>query len=166
VTSPAVHVRRATHADAAALAETIVAAFQEYRGVLVPESGALRETAESIAAELENGAGALVAEREGQVLGCVMTKSLDGDLYLGRLSVLPAARRCGLARLLVSVIENHAQRDRAPATRLNVRVALPENQRFFASLGYVEIGREAHAGFAQPTFIVMRKAFAYCPAPI
>jgi ribosomal protein S18 acetylase RimI-like enzyme len=166
VTSPVIHVRRATHADAAVLAETIVAAFEEYRGALTPESGALRETAESIAAELESGAGALVAERDGAVVACVMTKSLDDDIYLGRLSVLPNARRCGVARLLVSVIENHAQRQRAPATRLNVRVALPENQRFFASLGYVEIGREAHAGFDEPTFILMRKTFAYCPLPI
>jgi ribosomal protein S18 acetylase RimI-like enzyme len=165
VTSSQVHVRRATTADAAALAETIVAAFEEYRGSLVPESGALRETAASIAAELENGAGALVAERDGAVLACVMTKALDEDLYFGRLSVLPSARRSGLARLLVSVLENHAQRQRAPATRLNVRIALPENQKFFASLGYVEIGREAHAGFDAPTFIVMRKIFSYCPSP-
>ena len=166
MTSSPVHVRRATAADAAALAETILAAFEEYRGALTPESGALRETADSIAVELEKGAAALVAERDGAIVACVMTKSLEDDIYLGRLSVLPSARRCGVARLLVSVIENHAQRQRAPATRLNVRVALPENQRFFASLGYVEIGRQAHPGFVEPTFILMRKTFTYCPSPI
>jgi predicted N-acetyltransferase YhbS len=165
VTNPEVLVRRARVGDAAALAETILAAFEEYRGSLVPESGALRETAASIADELEKGAGGLVAERGGQIVACVMTKSFDGDLYFGRLAVLPSARRSGLGRLLVSVLENHAQRDRAPATRLNVRIALPENQKFFASLGYEESGREAHAGFDEPTFIVMRKAFSYCPSP-
>jgi GNAT superfamily N-acetyltransferase len=165
VTSPEVHVRRATAADAAALAETIVAAFEQYRGSLIPESAALRETADSIAAEIENGAGALVAERDGTILACVITKIHEGDLYFGRMSVLPSARRCGLARLLVSVLENHAQRARAPATRLNVRIALPENEKFFASLGYEESAREAHPGFDAPTFIVMRKTFSYCPSP-
>src|SRR5665213_4418187 len=95
-------LRGAMIADAAVLAATIAAAFEQYRGKLVPPSGAFGESADSIAHELANGAGAIVAERNGIVVGCVMTKLEDGDLYLGRLAVLPAARGMGLARRLIA----------------------------------------------------------------
>ena len=150
-------VRTAFPADARVLAEIIVAAFKEYRGRLVPDSGALGETEASLAAELRQGASAFLAERDGRIIGCVVAKPTDADVYFGRLSVMAEARGCGAGRLLVSAVENHAFRQGAVATRLNVRIALPENQRFFASLGYAETGREAHPGFDAPTFIAMRK---------
>lgn len=150
-------IRSASSADAPTLARTIVAAFEQYRGRLTPESGALSETAAGIASELQQQAGAFVAEHDGEIVGCVMTKCADGDLYLGRLSVLPSARGLGVARSLVAAVESEARRRGAPATRLSVRIALPENQRFFVSLGYVETAREAHSGFVHPTFIRMRK---------
>jgi ribosomal protein S18 acetylase RimI-like enzyme len=150
-------LRPATVRDAAALARTIAAAFEQYRGKLVPESGAFRETAEGIAAELEKGAGAILAERNGKVLGCVMTKVMEGDLYFGRLSVAPAARGSGLARRLVAAVEADARRRGLAGVRLGVRVVLTDNRRLFQSLGYREISREAHPGFDYPTSINMRK---------
>jgi ribosomal protein S18 acetylase RimI-like enzyme len=151
-------LRPATPADAPPLAATIAAAFAQYRGKLVPESGAFRETAEGIAAELAKGAGAIVAERNGKMLGCVMTKVMEGDLYFGRLSVVPGARGLGLARRLVAAVEADARARGLAGVRLGVRVVLTENQRLFASLGYVETGREAHPGFDHPTSINMRKS--------
>jgi ribosomal protein S18 acetylase RimI-like enzyme len=156
--SDTVVLRAATAADAAAVARTIAAAFEQYRGKLVPESGAFRETAEAIAAELANGAGAIIAERNGAVLGCVIVQEMEGDLYFGRLSVLPAARGLGLARRLIAAVEAEARRRGLPGVRLGVRVVLTDNQRLFASLGYLETSREPHPGFAYPTSINMRKA--------
>ena len=40
-------LRAATIVDAPGMAATIAAAFEQYRGKLVPESGAFRETAET-----------------------------------------------------------------------------------------------------------------------
>jgi len=151
-------LRRGEAGDAPAIAATIAAAFEQYRGRLVPESGAFRETAEGIAAELARGAGAIVVERDGSMLGCVMTRIMDGDLYFGRLSVRPEARGLGLARRLVAAVEEEARRRGLPGVRLGVRIALPENQKLFNSLGYREISREAHPGFSHPTSINMRKA--------
>jgi ribosomal protein S18 acetylase RimI-like enzyme len=151
-------LRAATLADAPALAATIAAAFAQYRGKLVPESGAFAETAEAIAAELARGADAIVAERNGEMLGCVMVKPMEGDLYFGRLSVLPAARGLGLARRLITAVEAEARRRGLAGVRLGVRVVLTENQRLFDALGYREISRESHPGFAHPTSINMRKA--------
>jgi predicted N-acetyltransferase YhbS len=151
-------LRAATPVDAPAIAATIAAAFEEYRGRLEPESGAFRETAEAIADELVRDSGAIVAERNGQMLGCVMVKLLEGDLYFGRLSVLPAARGQGIARRLVEAVEDEARRRELLGVRLGVRVVLTENHRLFTSLGYVEFSRESHEGFDYPTSINMRKA--------
>ena len=56
--SDTVVVRAAAVSDAASVAATIAAAFEQYRGKLTPESGAFRETAKGIAGELRRGAGA------------------------------------------------------------------------------------------------------------
>jgi ribosomal protein S18 acetylase RimI-like enzyme len=150
-------LRAATAADAAAIAATIAAAFEQYRGKLEPESGAFQETAEGIAAELARESGAIVAERNGQMLGCVMVKLEDDDLYFGRLAVLPAARGQGIARKLIDAVEDEARRRELAGVRLGVRIVLTENQRLFTALGYVETSREAHEGFDHPTSINMRK---------
>ena len=151
-------LRQAELGDAPAVAATIAAAFEQYRGRLQPESGAFLETADAVAAELAKGATAIVAERNGEILGCVMMKEMEGDLYFGRLSVQPAARGAGLAARLVAAVEDLARARGLPGVRLGVRIALPDNQRLFTSLGYREISREAHPGFDHPTSINMRKA--------
>lgn len=151
-------LRAANVDDAASIAAVIAASFAQYRGRLVPESGAFRETATTIAAELDGGAGAIVAERNGEMLGCVLVEEKEGDLYFGRLSVLPSARGRGLARKLIEAVETEARRRGLGGVRLGVRVVLTDNQRLFLALGYSETSREAHPGFDHPTSINMRKA--------
>lgn len=151
-------LRAATAADAAAIAATIAASFEQYRGKLEPESGAFRETAEGIAAELALESGAIVAERNGRMIGCVIVKLEEDDLYFGRLSVVPEARGAGIARRLVEAVEDEARRRELAGVRLGVRIVLVENQQLFSSMGYVETSREAHEGFDHPTSINMRKA--------
>jgi len=156
--SDPVVLRAATSEDAAVLAATIAAAFAQYRGRLMPESGAFRETPEAIARELAQGAGAIIAEQNGEVVGCVMLKPMEADLYVGRLSVSPTARGRGIARRLVEAVESEARRRGARGVRLGVRIVLTDNQRLFTALGYRETSREAHPGFDHPTSINMRKA--------
>jgi predicted N-acetyltransferase YhbS len=151
-------LRAATPADAAAIAATIAAAFEQYRGRLEPESGAFRETSDGIAAELARESGAILAERNGRIIGCVMVKLIDDDLYFGRLSVVPEARGQGIARRLLEAVEDEARRRELAGLQLGVRIVLVENQQLFSSMGYVEISREAHEGFDHPTSINMRKA--------
>jgi len=153
-------LRIATADDAPAIARVIAASFEQYRGKLMPESGAFRETASGVAAELTRGAGAIVAERNGEMLGCVLIEEKEGDLYFGRLSVLPRARGGGLARQLIEAVESEARRRGLAGVRLGVRVVLTDNQRLFQALGYRETSREAHPGFDHPTSINMRKPLA------
>jgi ribosomal protein S18 acetylase RimI-like enzyme len=150
-------LRAGTVDDAAGMAAVIAASFAQYRGRLVPESGAFRETAATIAAELAGGAGAIVAERNGEMLGCVLVEEKEGDLYFGRLSVLPSARGRGLAGQLIEAVETEARRRGLAGVRLGVRIVLTDNQRLFQALGYRETSREAHPGFDHPTSINMRK---------
>jgi ribosomal protein S18 acetylase RimI-like enzyme len=158
--SDTVVVRPAAVSDSAAVAATIAAAFEQYRGKLKPESGAFGETAKGIGQELRRGAGAIVAERNGKMVGCVMTKMQEGDMYFGRLAVLPEARGLGVARLLIEAVEADARRRSLPGVRLGVRIVLTANQKLFQSLGYVETSRDAHPGFDYPTSINMRKALS------
>ena len=153
-------LRTATVSDAAAIAAVIAASFAQYRGKLVPESGAFRETAEGIAAELNKGAAAIVAERNGEMLGCVLVEEMEGDLYFGRLSVVPAARGQGLSKQLIAAVEAEARRRGLDGVRLGVRIVLTDNQRLFHALGYRETSREAHPGFDYPTSINMRKSLS------
>lgn len=153
-------VRAATAEDAVSLAATIAAAFEQYRGRLVPESAAFGETADAITREFAAGSGAIIAEQDKEAVGCVMIKPVDGDLYFGRLAVIPAARRRGIARRLVEAVEAEAVRRGLAGVRMAARAALTENQRFFSALGYVEAGREAHPGFDYPTSILRRKALS------
>lgn len=151
-------LRRAAPSDARLVLDLIQAAFAEYRGRLKPDSGAYGETPEGIAAQLSGHEGALVAERAGVAVGCVLFRDEGEDLYFGRLSVLPDHRRSGVAEALVAAVEDEARARGAQGVHLGVRIALPGNQRLFARLGYVEVSREAHPGFTEPTSITMRKA--------
>jgi ribosomal protein S18 acetylase RimI-like enzyme len=131
-------------------------AFEEYRGKLRPESGALGETAETITAAFVDHA-VIVAETGGRLIGCVLATRQGERFYLGRLAVHPDFRRYGIAGRLLDEAERHARATGATALTLGVRIALPDNFRYFARRGFREIGREAHPGFDHPTSINMAK---------
>jgi len=146
----------AAHAESAAIAELIREAFEEYRGKLRPESGALAETAETIAVAFTDHT-VMVAEADGRLVGCVLATPDGRNLYLGRLAVHPDFRRHGVGGLLLAEAERHARAIGAAALTLGVRIALPENFRYFAHHGFREVEREAHPGFDHPTSINMAK---------
>lgn len=99
----------------------------------------------------------IVAEADDRLVGCVLATRHGDDLYLGRFAVHPDFRRHGIADRLLAEAERHARATGATALTLGVRVALPDNFRYFAARGFREIGREAHPGFDHPTSICMAK---------
>ena len=99
----------------------------------------------------------IVAETGGRLVGCVLATRQQECLYLGRFAVHPDYRRHGIASRLLIQAEHHARATGATALTLGVRIALPENFRYFAAHGFREIGREAHPGFDHPTSINMAK---------
>ncbi|MGK9164757.1 GNAT family N-acetyltransferase [Inquilinus limosus] len=149
-------MRRDSH-EIAAVAALIRGAFAEHVGRLDPPPGAVRETAESIAALLGREQG-LVAEAGGAAVGCLFLQRRDGgDIYVGRVAVAPEYRHVGVGRALMTAAEAEARRLGGSRLTLGVRLALDGNRRFFASLGFAEGALHAHPGYDKPTWIEMTK---------
>jgi ribosomal protein S18 acetylase RimI-like enzyme len=149
-------IRHAGLDEAALLLDLMRRAFGAYRGVLQPESSVFVETEAAIAAKLAQGGG-FIAERGGHPVGCVIAEAKGERGYLGRLAVLPEARRAGIARRLMLAGEAFLRMRGLAAAEINVRIALAGNIALFAALGYRETARRAHPGWPQPTYLVMEK---------
>ncbi|UUX51822.1 GNAT family N-acetyltransferase [Nisaea acidiphila] len=131
-------------------------AFGEYRGKLMPESGALSETVESLGKRLEKNR-LFLAEQDGKLCGAVFAARKRDAIYLDRLAVDSTARGRGIARSLINAVEEHARESGTSRVTLGVRLALTGNIAYFQRQGFVETGRQAHAGFDAPTSMDMEK---------
>src|SRR5438093_11377534 len=90
--------------DAQSLVAILRAAFEEYRGRLMPPSGAHRQTQEELQQRLRT-AHAVLVSIEGTPVGCVLYEVEPELIYLSRLGVLPAYRRRGIGGALVHHVE-------------------------------------------------------------
>jgi ribosomal protein S18 acetylase RimI-like enzyme len=156
----AILLRPATAEDAAAILTITRAAFAAYEGRLDPPTSALKETLEELVSSLfqpDHGAAlALVGNQPVGALRWSISPQRD-HLYVGRVAVLPAYRRRGIASALMRWSEDHARALGLPAIEIGVRLQLPENLRFYEHLGYQITAYERHEGYDQPTFAAMRK---------
>ena len=113
----ALTVRLVTARDAPLVRALMLAGFEQFREVLDPPSGAFAETDEDVAAAIGRG-GAAVAWLGETPVGSVRFEPEESWLYIGRLAVIPEARRRGVARALVLAAEAEAaalRRDRGAA---------------------------------------------------
>jgi ribosomal protein S18 acetylase RimI-like enzyme len=138
------------------MADLIRLAFSLQSVPTRPPSSALRETLATVAAELARGGGAVV-ETGGTLVGAVLWREEEQSLYVGRLSVHPAHRRRGIARVLMDEAEREARRRGLTRMHLGVRLELDDNRRLFESCGFVEVSRQSHAGFSEPTSMTMER---------
>ena len=142
--------------DLAEIVALIHRAFEQYRGKLEPESGALTESVESLRKRLEKNR-LFLAEDDGRISGAVFATQKGDAVYLDRLAVDPAVRCRGIARRLIEAVEAHARATGATRITLGVRLALQHNIDYFRRWGFVETGRQAHDGFDAPTSMDMEK---------
>jgi len=131
-------------------------AFEQYRGKLEPESGALKESVESLRNRLEKNR-LFLAEDDGRISGAVFATQKGDAVYLDRLAVDPEVRCRGIARRLIEAVEAHARALGAARITLGVRLVLQHNIDYFQRWGFVEIARQTHAGFDTPTSMDMEK---------
>lgn len=150
----------ATLDDAVLVTSLIHEGFEQYKDTLYPPSGAHKETPDTIGAKMKKG-GAILARCDDTWAGCVLyyPDEEKGLMYLGRLSILPAFRRRGLAKALSLAVEDRAHAAGLPGIWLGVRVALEGNQQLFESLGYTITSEEKHEGVDYVTFYTMQKVF-------
>jgi predicted N-acetyltransferase YhbS len=151
-----IELRPMTPADCRAVAALIRTAFAAQPVMTDPPPSALRETADTIAAQLTAGGGA-VAWAGDKIVGSVMWQPKDGGLYLQRLAVEPARRGRGIARALVAAAEAAARHAGHARVHLGTRLVLQDNRRLFSSCGFVEVALHAHPGYATPTSVEMEK---------
>ncbi len=164
MTEPAsneITVRPATIEDAPTILAITRAAFDQFRNQLDPPSGALDETLEElIESAFQPDHGATLAFVRGVPTGALRwsVQAQRAYLYIGRVAVLPAYRRQGVASALMGWAERHARALGLPAVQFGVRLHTPENIRFYQGLGYDVVEYAQHSGYDQPTFAWMRKA--------
>lgn len=152
-----IRLRPLTAADAPVAAALIRAAFAAQPMRTDPPPSALRETADSVRAQIA-AAGGMGAEADGALLvGVVLWAPKEDGLYLARLAVAADRRRQGIARALVAAAEAEARRRGLGRVYLGTRLALPGNRALFAACGFRETTRHAHPGHAAPTWVAMEK---------
>jgi ribosomal protein S18 acetylase RimI-like enzyme len=110
-------------------------AFEEYRGRLVPPSGALTETIDDVRAAI-NSRGAFLAFAGEVAVGSARYRLFPDHAYAERIAVLPAHRGRGIAVALMAAFEEAVQTLGVPEARVGVRASLPSNLRFYENLGY------------------------------
>jgi GNAT superfamily N-acetyltransferase len=147
-------LRAAGIEDAASLAALIRLAFSAQSVVTDPLPSALKENPASLEAHFRKGDGGFLVE--GPVAGLLWAVT-DKGLYLGRVAVHPEWRGRGFAKRLIEAAEGVARGRRLPLMHLSTRLVLADNRRLFAACGFVETTREAHPGYAHPTFVNMEK---------
>ncbi len=84
----------------------------------------------------------LLAEENGQLLGCVYVELHGEAAYLGLLSIDPARQKTGLGRRMTAAAEEFAREmggRRMDLTVVNLRTELPP---FYQKLGYALAGTE------------------------
>lgn len=134
-------------------------AFEEYRGKLYPESGALRETLEDVRAGIASGGGFLAFVGEA-IAGSARYRVFPDHVYGERIGVLPAYRGRGIAAALTRAIEARASERRIAQVQVRVRASIPSNLRLYEKLGYRTLACEPY-----PTGTDVQVILARNPTP-
>jgi GNAT superfamily N-acetyltransferase len=110
-------------------------AFEEYRGRLVPPSGALTETLEEVCMAIRGG-GAFLAFASEVAVGSARYRLFPDHAYAECVAVLPDHRGKGVAVALMGAFEEAIRTVGVREARVGVRASLPSNLRFYENLGY------------------------------
>jgi len=135
---------RLTSLDEAPLVRSIMrAAFAEYAGALPVESGANAESLADVVAAMRAG-GAVLAFAGADAIASARFRPVADGLYVGRLAVLPAHRRRGVASKVMGFLEELAASLGHAAIQIEVRDSLPGNVALYRSLGYDVLRIDPH----------------------
>lgn len=126
-------------AEATGVVLGLVRAAYLRRPDLDPPSTYITETESTVASSLARSGG-LVCRVSGTAVGAVLLEDAPGELRLRRLAVLPTARHRGVGTALVRSAESVAGSRGHDDVTAEVRTQLADVRRFWARLGYAEVG--------------------------
>ena len=149
--------RIAPEADFAPALGLIRDCFASMAGRIDPPSSADSLTVAALAAAADKGE-VWGMDDMGRLIACMILTPRPDHLYIGKLATDPAFRRQGLARQLIWHAAKRAKALGLAELRLETRVELTGNHATFQALGFSEIARTAHAGFAHPTSITFARS--------
>ncbi len=89
---------------------------------------------------LDHGGHIFMAERDGEVIGCVALIAMaDGGYEVAKMTVTEAARGTGLGRLLMQACIDKAQADGAPRLYLETNSSLGPALGLYRAMGFVDL---------------------------
>lgn len=111
-------------------------AFEEYRYLEVPSS-AINEPLDTLRDSLRIGLEKFIlCYIDGNPLGSLRFNTKDQTLCFSRVSVPPYARGRGIAKLMLSWLEDYAKKEGIHKLQCKVRSSLTHNVRLYQSIGY------------------------------
>ena len=152
-----VTVRMVDASAASLVRKLMLIGFEQFHEVLDPPSSAFRESDDDVAAAIGRG-GAAVAWLGETPVGSVRFEPEESWLYIGRLAVIPEARRRGVAQALMLAAESEALRFGVSEAQLSMREILPGNRALFEKLGYSVVSVDPHPRNPAQNTLRLRKA--------
>ncbi|WP_313234877.1 GNAT family N-acetyltransferase [Sporosarcina ureae] len=129
------NIIKANISDVPIIRDVMIRAFREYEQATPPTS-ALKETVESIAAELQSGVEALIGYIEEEPVAMVRFRLEDESLYFSRFSVVPERQGQGIAKEMLRFLEDYAKQQGKRVVACKVRADVPKNISLYQSIGY------------------------------
>jgi ribosomal protein S18 acetylase RimI-like enzyme len=143
-------IRPATITDVPAIVDIVNQSYRHYIARMGKLPGPMLD--DYAARVLE---GTVWVLEEGAVIAAIIVLlPASNYLLLDNIAVSPTRQGFGLGRRLLAFAEAEAMRRGYREIRLYTHETMVENQRLYASIGYVETGRGAEAGYDR---VFMRK---------
>ena len=152
--TPRAHIRPACEADIAAVTDITHAAFLQYAQNLgLPGAvAALKETPEDVRRAIQTQ-HVLVAEVDGQAVGCVRYQDIGGIGYLSRFGVHPSQQQGGVGAALVQAVEDGCRALGLPAIALHTSARMASLVHFYYRAGYFIHSTSTERGYIRALFV-------------
>lgn len=134
-------IRFANICDASLIHHLMIRAFSEYKNE-IPPSSALDETVQSITAALNEGEQSVIGFIDNIPVGMVRFRLKAEGLYFYRLSVIPEKQGEGIAKRILTFLEEYAKQKECQIIFCKVRMNVLRNIYLYQSLGYQITGEE------------------------
>ena len=150
-------IREATRADLPAVHGVTQAAYEQIKEIIGEQAHVFGETVDNLVQRITDGWTIMVAQVNREIVGAVRCQAHEGEMYLGRLAVLPAAQHAGVGRALVAAVEARGHELHLPTVRLGAYESVAVSRSYSERLGYHADERIELRSAPGRYFWVMRK---------